>query len=663
MGAVAEKVGTLSAGLDDEAFPQITYSATGCSTRIPDSLSACEKEDGLMAEMLWTFEDVARFVTHPDRPLRHWALERLTNRFPGRAAEALLPMLDDEDSYLAFSAARALADTGDAARYGPLLLARLEGAGRDHPRAGYLAESLARLGVREALPLILARLAGEEQDADAPDLDEFLYLVSALGSLGGEPARQALWRLLDERARPGTWHQPVIDALLEAAQPDDVARLVAAIRSRPAGAYLSRTLDALGDAAGVGHVASSLAEDVAQGLDRALDALETWLSRRPPLSAECLLGLEAAFHDGWRGLWDVLLAETRRLVRERGDDVAGWQAAWEAGERPVGYRHRAVLALLLMEAFARQPLAEPERRHAEAALGLALLAGLSLDRDDQARLEAAADRQETLLTILAEDRDPVLPDVVEQVAALRPAVVPRLIALLQPDDFGWAPIRAARAIKRIAHEHPGSCDAAVPALVGMIGEEQGDYVLEDSSAALVAIGPAAVPLVAAHLHDDMASRIYLTSVLGEIPTPDAAQAVLGLITPEAQPDESEIYALSNIGSALAIEPLYALWQARRGRPRDLAEALLVLCELNGVVKPELPAWRQTTTEEADLLDSMGAGIAPLLRSLAGSPAEVPPKTGPDRPSTRPGKGYSKKEQKKRAAQRKQSRQGKRKRKK
>ena len=56
-----------------------------------------------MEKLLWTFEDVVRFVDHPDRPLRHWALERLTKRFPKQAGDALLVMVDDPDGYISLS--------------------------------------------------------------------------------------------------------------------------------------------------------------------------------------------------------------------------------------------------------------------------------------------------------------------------------------------------------------------------------------------------------------------------------------------------------------------------------------------------------------------------------------------------------------------------------
>ena len=111
----------------------------------------------------------------------------------------------------------------------------------------------------------------------------------------------------------------------------------------------------------------------------------------------------------------MLLREARRLNTERGDNVAGWQADWEAGARLVGYRREAAYTLLTLEAFAAHPSPHREQRQNESGLGLALLCYLSVNRDDEARPAAAADPAATLLTILAENREYVLPDVVERV--------------------------------------------------------------------------------------------------------------------------------------------------------------------------------------------------------------------------------------------------------
>jgi hypothetical protein len=300
------------------------------------------------------------------------------------------------------------------------------------------------------------------------------------------------------------------------------------------------------------------------------------------------------------------------------------------------------------------------QRQRESALGLGLLAQLNVESDDQASLETAADKTEALLAILTQLREHVLPDVVEQVTALGPGIVPRLIGLLNPEDFSWAAVRIARVIERMARLYPGSCDAAVPELIACIHEEQGDYMMEAASAALEAIGPAAVELINEHLRQtrDMSREIYLTGVLGEIPVESATRVLLDKIKAGKPVEETELSALASIGSASAIEPLYRMW-----KPGDhlLAEYLLVLCELNGVQKPELTEWRRLVQAQDERLGRAMAGEVSLLEgleNLASFPPLIPTwQLEPKQRGAQPGlkKGIGKKEKKKRAAQRKAAR--------
>jgi HEAT repeat protein len=606
-----------------------------------------------MEQLLWTFDEVVRFIDYPDRPVRRWAFERLTRLFPDRAGEAMIALLDDEDTYISRRAAEFLAKAGDMERYGSAMLGRLRQAGG--ARFGYLAQALARLGNRQALPLVLERIRRDEKPFDR---NEFWSIVNALGTWGGDEAREALWAILKSTSEDGRlWAAVAMEALLDAAQPEDVTQLVRLYRSWPPDPYHSRRLDAFASAVGASRLAQEVGYAVKNGFDAALDRATWWLGQSPVLSAACLDDLAEAFKQDHQGLFDVLLREANRLVAERNDDLGGWLAAWEAGERPVGYRRRALFTLLILEAFAAHP--GPDRDG--GGLGLALLCQLSVDGDDRARLDAAEDKDEMLFTILAEDRQNVLPGIVEQAAALGPGIVPQLIVMLDPRSFGWGAIRAAETIERIARRYPGSCDAAIPVLIAAINDEQGDYLLEACSEALEAIGPPAVEPVAQHLRDDDVSRqIYLTGVLGEIPTESAAQAILNWLADGHPLDEMEMAALSDIGSASAIEPLYASW-----RPGDslLAGHLLVLCELNGVQKPELPEWRRMVEAEEARMARITSGAGPSLVKEDVAAAE-PRKTraASGQPWARPArksKGIGKKERKKRAAQRKASRKKKR----
>lgn len=123
------------------------------------------------------------------------------------------------------------------------------------------------------------------------------------------------------------------------------------------------------------------------------------------------------------------------------------------------------------------------------------------DENDEAVLQAAADeaaRRGVLLDILNSPRQNVLPDIVEQVAALGPAVVPDLNEVLEDGPF-WALPRTLETLAKIARAHPGAAGAVAPAVLDLIYEDQSDYVLEPAREALVVIGPAAVAPAAERL--------------------------------------------------------------------------------------------------------------------------------------------------------------------
>jgi HEAT repeat protein len=183
-----------------------------------------------MEQFLWAFDDIVRFIDHPEIPLRRWAQERLVKLYPDQAAEPLVSMLDDPNAHNVLLACRFLGETGESAKYGPILLQHLQQV--EGARFGYLADALGALNYREAVPPIAERLDTIWEGSSASTPYEYLRLVGALGTLGGEDGRQALWALLDG-FQDGLWAAPPIGAMLRAAQPEDVARLVRAYRRWP----------------------------------------------------------------------------------------------------------------------------------------------------------------------------------------------------------------------------------------------------------------------------------------------------------------------------------------------------------------------------------------------------------------------------------------------
>ncbi len=604
-----------------------------------------------MEPLLWTCDDVVQFIDHPDQPLRRWAQERLIHRFPGQAGDHLAAMLDDQNSYIVLKAAEFLSTTGDTERYGPVLLDHLQRV--QDKRFGYLAKALAVLQVREAVALIAARLRERKGQLDP---GEFIRLLRALGQLGGEKARDVLWAVLDDMEGTSVWEGTAMESILEIGRLDDVARLVQRYRDWATSSFSNSHLDAFAEPVGAARLAQEVRAAAQSGFDAALDRAASWLGLYPLLSAKAVVGLSAAFRQGHRGVFDILLHEAHRLVKERGHAVSEWRSAWEAGERLAGYRREAVLTPLVLEAFASNTAPRQDQRQDESALGLALLCQLSIGNDDQALLEEADNPDGVAFGILAQDRQNVLPGIVDRVAARGPSVLPFLRDLIEPYEFSWGMVRGLQVLEKLARSHPGSCDSFIPTLIETLNDEQSDYVLEPCSDVLRAIGPAAVELIAPHLYDDDTSRqSYLTYTLAEIPTESAAQAILDWTTENEIIEEMHISSLSNIGSPLSIETFYDLW-----KPGDamLAEALLVLCELNGVPKPELDEWRRLVIAEDKRVDGLSSGVISSFMGRSKFVKSSQPFSS--RPGTRrskksASKGLSKKERKRRTRQRRRKR--------
>jgi hypothetical protein len=274
-------------------------------------------------------------------------------------------------------ACRFLAEADDRQRHGPILTEHLkEARGR---RLGFYAEAVAALNHREALPFILARLQQDTRLVD--EGDELFRVLGALGTFGGDEARQALWAVLERELVDEFSIGTAARALLDAARPEDIGRLAQFCRSRSSREARNRLLDAFAYAGSTSRLAEEVRGAAAHGFEAALEAAEGWLQRESLLSDAALDDLAIAFGREHEGVFPILLREARRLFEERGDDVAGWGAAWDAGASPVGYRRQALMTWLTFETFAAHPASDRDERRNESAIGLALLCQLSVDRD------------------------------------------------------------------------------------------------------------------------------------------------------------------------------------------------------------------------------------------------------------------------------------------
>lgn len=98
-----------------------------------------------------------------------------------------------------------------------------------------------------------------------------------------------------------------MQALLNAAQPEDVGRLVRVYRSLPSSRTGDRQLGAFASAVGAGRLVQEAGHASKNGLDAILQRITWWLGSEPELSDECANGLAQAFRSRHRGTFTILL--------------------------------------------------------------------------------------------------------------------------------------------------------------------------------------------------------------------------------------------------------------------------------------------------------------------------------------------------------------------
>lgn len=300
-----------------------------------------------------------------------------------------------------------------------------------------------------------------------------------------------------------------------------------------------------------------------------------------------MIAFEQAAESGYAGVWPYLLAEMEQIITERGDDVA----AWQAGTRPTGYRWRMAYSRRVLLDLAEQSPSQPQRYQEAVALGLALVAQMACDQDDEAILAAAPNemfRQVTLLNLIGSPRPTVLPDIETQVAALGPTVVPHLIGILTGDnEWGW--LRALAALEVVARQYPGAVDAAAPYVLDFIYEGQSDDILEACGKTATALGPGAVEAIGERLGQDYVYDIYAGSALANIPTPASVEIYLSYLKQQPELEEYHWEYLVDLGHPAAI-PLLRDHFDWRDDPH-LCTALYKLAVVTGYDGPEFGRWK------------------------------------------------------------------------
>lgn len=564
---------------------------------------------------IWTLGDYQRFLQHTDPLVRHWAADRIEEQYPQQAAASFAGLLTDPDTHLQITAARAIGDSGDP-RYEPALLAVWpvsQGFVRN-----WFTTTLGQFRSPSLLPHLLADVAAAP--AHCPPESQMLALRSVLESLGyypDEAARSALWQFVERYREDDRLTYTVFQGLLRWADPATLPHLVQRyghLKQREE-AWWHAVL-ALAEVAGLDRLTQELIGMIPGDPDEAFILLDDWLQQDTVYSEGFEDAVDEAASRAYAGLLPHILAELERLATERGDNLPAWLEEWQTRGRPTGYRWRMLYAHQFVAALVEYPPSQPKQYQAAVALSLAMLAQAFTDQDDEAMLQAAPNeliRQAALLNILGSPRMNGLRDVVNQVVALGPGVVPHLLEILTGNHF-WALPRTLEALTRLARAHPGAADTVVSAILDLMDEEQSDYVLEPAGEALVAIGSAVIAPAAARLGQaDYVYDIYISCALGNIPTAASADALLGYIDKKRLLEEYEAEALADLGHPAAIPFLKDYYQP--GDPL-LGTVLYTLALLNDYTGPELAEWRAIALDYYADLNRLSVDTIPKSQPAA-----------------------------------------------
>jgi hypothetical protein len=112
--------------------------------------------------------------------------------------------------------------------------------------------------------------------------------------------------------------------------------------------------------------------------------------------------------------------------------------------------------------------------------------------------------------------------------------------------------------------------------------------------------------------------------LAHIPTEESAKVVLDMLAGTDVLEEWHVRALHDIGSASAIDPLIEYCDPEWV---PCARALLLLCEVNGVDRPEMGEWRRTIEESERLMEERLARLQKILGEGRPRPPASHPGTG------------------------------------
>ena len=555
----------------------------------------------ISTQLLWTLDDYARFLHHPDFLVRFWAFRHLEDQYPNAAPRLVATLLDDTDTLLQYNAIKALGELGGAENERKLLdlLPKVQ----DNNRY-WVMLSLSRMHSAAFLPLLLEEVG--RIDPQRPQQGfwpvEF-SAIQALGEYADLQARTLLWQLAERYPHDDSFMHYVYAALVQQADaatlPRLVRRLFAIKPQNPQGAPPAAT--ALADTVGLDRLFADLAHQSDPG--ELFMQIEGWSDLEVSLPEDLHEAIgeynRTAKHKDDDKLIRLSLAAFEQTAGDRGDELAAWLAEWQAGVRPVGYRMRTLGSWQMLKTLNELGIRQlPHYRKLEMRnFGLIMLGQYLLDQDDERQLANVTDdtrRRQTLLAILATPRQNVLANIQQKVAELDPTVVPDLIELVEGENF-WPQLRALETLTKIAQVEPGAAAAAIPAILELLAADEGDIMNEACSVALRTIGPTAVePLAVRLATESEAFEIYVTGALSEMPVQAAVDALEKHLAGKAEIEEWDCENLASLGQ---LQSLDFLRKYDKGDDPVLASYCYTIGLLHDLQGPEMEGWRKLVEAE------------------------------------------------------------------
>lgn len=487
----------------------------------------------------------------------------------------------------------------------------------DDNNLGWITHFLAQRQSAQFLPMLLAQVTA--LDLTKPTPGHFFLdgmRVEALGEYSDPQATDALWRLLEGYRWDSRFQESIYGALLRHPDAERLPRLLTRlVQLRKVNDHEQASAwRVIAGTVGLRRLFEELADN--DDLPALLAEIEEWWGVAP-FSEPLLSAIQAAYAGDT--LLPLLVDRFKQEADTRGDELTAWLADWHSGVQPVGYQQRTLYGWQILTTLAQLPLATaaPYHRLAARALALLILGQYLHDENDEARLAAATtdeQRRTVLLATLASPRQNVRETVVDEVAALGPAIVPDLRPILQGEPY-WAVERTLKVVKAVAQSHPGAADTLIPTLIDLLREDRGDYVNEGCADALRAIGPAVVKPLAAALNaeaEDETLAIYGFGILGDIPVQASVDALEAYITKQGEIDTFQWEQLVQLGHRQSIKFLRQFYDGKNPR---LANMLYTLGLLHGLETEEMAAWAEVVEADHLARESEDFGPATIRRGL------------------------------------------------